>query len=298
MQWKFTSRKGVLTEFPDDEILIELMSRYHSYSGVARHLGVPHVATLTRHVKRHFELHGAMEQLRPIPFKYPADEVLLSLMEQLGSYAAVARRIGIDCSALCQHLRRKRPDIKLQMDRWNRNHLIEQRREERREKAMAAQLPELASPAEFKTTRLNDPQYRERMKQYLREYNMKPENKQRQRENYRRWAQGNPEKVRAGRERNKKRRAEQLRRWKDMNPELVAEYEHKRRMRRRGNGSRETYTRKEIFERDGWVCQICGSPVAENPTIDHIIPLIRGGNDAPSNVQLAHFSCNASKGAR
>jgi 5-methylcytosine-specific restriction endonuclease McrA len=61
----------------------------------------------------------------------------------------------------------------------------------------------------------------------------------------------------------------------------------------------------EIFERDGWICQLCLEPVdPELPrsnrmgaTIDHIIPLSRGGLDGPDHVQLAHRSCNASKRA-
>jgi 5-methylcytosine-specific restriction endonuclease McrA len=34
------------------------------------------------------------------------------------------------------------------------------------------------------------------------------------------------------------------------------------------------------------------------PTIDHIVPLARGGTHEPSNVQSAHFICNALKGDR
>lgn len=65
-----------------------------------------------------------------------------------------------------------------------------------------------------------------------------------------------------------------------------------------------TYRDQDIFERDGWVCQLCGRrlgsrPVPDNqaPTIDHIVPLSRGGADESSNVQAAHFLCNSRKGA-
>jgi 5-methylcytosine-specific restriction endonuclease McrA len=34
------------------------------------------------------------------------------------------------------------------------------------------------------------------------------------------------------------------------------------------------------------------------PTIDHIIALANGGTHEPTNVQCAHFICNATKGAR
>jgi len=61
-----------------------------------------------------------------------------------------------------------------------------------------------------------------------------------------------------------------------------------------------------VFERDGWVCGICSRPVDQDvswpdpmsPSLDHILPLSRGGAHAMSNVQLAHLACNVSKGAR
>jgi hypothetical protein len=70
--------------------------------------------------------------------------------------------------------------------------------------------------------------------------------------------------------------------------------------------------RKRIFERDGWVCQLCGKPTQPDkqktvgtkhphplaPVLDHIIPLSRrggGGTHEPGNVQCAHFQCNSLK---
>jgi 5-methylcytosine-specific restriction endonuclease McrA len=55
------------------------------------------------------------------------------------------------------------------------------------------------------------------------------------------------------------------------------------------------------------VCGICGEPVDmslryPNPlskSIDHIIPLARGGHPTDlSNLQLAHLACNKSKGEK
>lgn len=34
------------------------------------------------------------------------------------------------------------------------------------------------------------------------------------------------------------------------------------------------------------------------PSIDHILPLARGGGDVPNNVQLAHLVCNMRKHAK
>lgn len=66
------------------------------------------------------------------------------------------------------------------------------------------------------------------------------------------------------------------------------------------------YVDREIFQRDEWTCHICRMPVDPQlsrldemgATIDHLVPLSRGGLDEFSNVALAHWSCNRSKGAR
>lgn len=58
-----------------------------------------------------------------------------------------------------------------------------------------------------------------------------------------------------------------------------------------------------IYERDEWTCKICGLDVNRDqavpwpfaPTIDHIIPLAKGGTHEPDNVQCAHFICNSMK---
>jgi len=67
-----------------------------------------------------------------------------------------------------------------------------------------------------------------------------------------------------------------------------------------------TVYRSRIFERDQWCCQLCHSKVNRDavvpnpkaPTLDHILPLSKGGTHEPSNVQLACFLCNSLKGDR
>jgi len=67
----------------------------------------------------------------------------------------------------------------------------------------------------------------------------------------------------------------------------------------------EPYTLREIAERDEFCCQLCRLPVDMgltwpdrwSATIDHRVPLVRGGDDTRANVQLAHFVCNSRKGA-
>lgn len=74
---------------------------------------------------------------------------------------------------------------------------------------------------------------------------------------------------------------------------------------RRGapTGTGEVITDLEIFERDGWVCRLCGDPVLpfircphpRSASIDHIVPVSQGGQHVALNLQLAHFGCNSAK---
>lgn len=76
-----------------------------------------------------------------------------------------------------------------------------------------------------------------------------------------------------------------------------------RRARERGARTGESFTREEIFDRDGWICQLCLGPIDWNlsgrgrfsPALDHIVPLARGGAHVRENVQASHAGCNARK---
>jgi hypothetical protein len=59
-----------------------------------------------------------------------------------------------------------------------------------------------------------------------------------------------------------------------------------------------------VGERDGWLCHLCGDPVPQyagnSPqaaTVDHIVPIARGGEHVWTNVALAHRECNIRRGA-
>lgn len=60
---------------------------------------------------------------------------------------------------------------------------------------------------------------------------------------------------------------------------------------------------RQLRQRDGWACRLCGRRFGEPPawphpmsvTIDHIVPVWRGGSDDLSNLQLAHNECNLKK---
>lgn len=60
----------------------------------------------------------------------------------------------------------------------------------------------------------------------------------------------------------------------------------------------------DISERDGNRCHLCRKAVPDkvwphplSPSLDHVIPLSRGGIHDPDNVKLAHLRCNVEKGA-
>jgi 5-methylcytosine-specific restriction endonuclease McrA len=68
----------------------------------------------------------------------------------------------------------------------------------------------------------------------------------------------------------------------------------------------EKFSPREVFDRDGWTCQLCGGPCdpsvrvpsLQAATLDHIIPVSLGGSHTRANVRCAHYSCNSRRGAR
>ena len=67
-------------------------------------------------------------------------------------------------------------------------------------------------------------------------------------------------------------------------------------------GKKETATRqfikKQLINSKGAVCAICGKPITnmKDCTIDHIIPISKGGLTTIENCQLAHRKCNLIRG--
>ena len=85
--------------------------------------------------------------------------------------------------------------------------------------------------------------------------------------------------------------------WQKANPEKRAESEGRRRTRLRG-GFVEPVDPFAVAERDGWRCHICGDTVARRDmSLDHLVPIARGGTHEMTNVRLAHLSCNVKRGA-
>lgn len=90
--------------------------------------------------------------------------------------------------------------------------------------------------------------------------------------------------------------------WRDANPEKNRDYTRKRRALKRTTQI-EPISEKIVYLRDGWICQHCKKrvnkelkwPHPKSPSLDHIIPLNKGGTHTYKNVQLAHLLCNMSK---
>ena len=60
----------------------------------------------------------------------------------------------------------------------------------------------------------------------------------------------------------------------------------------------------EVFERDNWICHLCLEKIDKRltrdswmrATLDHVIPLSKGGAHTYENVKASHWLCNMQKG--
>lgn len=104
---------------------------------------------------------------------------------------------------------------------------------------------------------------------------------------------------------------ERISRWRDENPEKWKEQQEQalkleeergypnaaKRRALRYSAFVEHVDRQTLYELCGGCCGLCGDPVLyRDMTIDHIIPLSRGGVHSYENVQIAHGVCNRRKG--
>jgi len=91
--------------------------------------------------------------------------------------------------------------------------------------------------------------------------------------------------------------------WNARNPSNRKERNRRSKLKRKrllDGAERERFNRRDIYERDGWICQICFEPIdAElayphplSPSLDHIKPISKGGADTRDNTQASHFRCN------
>ncbi len=66
----------------------------------------------------------------------------------------------------------------------------------------------------------------------------------------------------------------------------------------------EKVVKRKVFERDRYKCWICLGPCTRkwtvgdpaSPTVDHAIPVAKGGKHSYDNCRTAHAICNILKG--
>ena len=74
---------------------------------------------------------------------------------------------------------------------------------------------------------------------------------------------------------------------------------HVNRAKAAGIATIERVSYAEVIRRGNGLCGICKEAVAAGEeSLDHIIPLSKGGEHVYENCQLAHRRCNSSKGTR
>lgn len=81
---------------------------------------------------------------------------------------------------------------------------------------------------------------------------------------------------------------------------------HQARRARKKGVTVEPVSIARVAERDGFMCGICETrvdmhlayPDPFSQSLDHVLPLSKGGEHSYANTQLAHLRCNVSKGNR
>lgn len=96
--------------------------------------------------------------------------------------------------------------------------------------------------------------------------------------------------------------AEYHRRYRELNREQIAEYKRRRRAWKLGAQVSDV----DLDELWDGLCALCNGPLDRDvrhpdplsPSVDHIVPLSKGGTHEKKNVQWAHLVCNLKKGAK
>jgi len=139
---------------------------------------------------------------------------------------------------------------------------------------------------------------RERRQEYNHKYNL--EHQDDLKKYKREYHQANKHVHKAYYQANKEMYSARTKRWRHENPERNRELANMRFHRQRTNGPIDKdISLSRIRERCFDVCGICGigEMLGDKWSIDHIIPVSKGGPHTWNNVQLAHLSCNVRKNA-
>lgn len=66
---------------------------------------------------------------------------------------------------------------------------------------------------------------------------------------------------------------------------------------KRNRSNKRRWERNHLINKYGAICALCGEKIEKmkDITIDHIIPISKGGDSTIENYQLAHLACNQTK---
>jgi 5-methylcytosine-specific restriction endonuclease McrA len=93
-------------------------------------------------------------------------------------------------------------------------------------------------------------------------------------------------------EANRETRAEKQKRYYEANPDKMKEKARKERHKRRA-AYHEDYSWPQVYAEWKGTCVVCAEPVSwTDASVEHIIPISRGGCDTSQNVGPSHLSCN------
>ncbi len=149
------------------------------------------------------------------------------------------------------------------------------------------------------------------------------------RESQTRWRAENTEKLRAYQTQWRSENSEKLRayqaQWRAENPEKVREYEVKwrsenpvsyrdgtirrqgeRRARKAGNPVEQGINASALLESQGGMCYLCLEhidlslqyPHPASLSVDHVLPISKGGGHTWDNTRACHLGCNFAKGSK
>lgn len=129
------------------------------------------------------------------------------------------------------------------------------------------------------------------------------ENKERRKEIRDKWVANNLEKMRAIRKAWKIANPDKVREsrseWMRNHPEARAANQSIRRARILGSGGSFTSDQiRGLFLLQKGCCAICNGKLLDKFHRDHIMPLVLGGSNDISNIQILCPSCNSKKGAK
>ena len=120
------------------------------------------------------------------------------------------------------------------------------------------------------------------------------------------WKRNNPDVVRAQARVDTRRqrrlrpwiKAEADRKYREKHPDVIHANRWKRKAIKRA-AFVERVHRSVVFERCGGACHMCGAMVdPDNWHLDHVLPLVRGGEHSYANTAVACPSCNMQRGPK